>query len=179
MNNAEHIPPGMARLGLAMAIVGLLGAGVACARVGAAWNLAEVGAAARGIGNGSSDGTPASAGAATQPAIVPLSVEPVNGSVGGLFTISAGGLQPGQQVELQWAGIDGAYSTKVIPDNVEYTERTYSAKRVPLGQAVADAQGRIFASAVPRFATMVVLPTPPFPETTPIIRVIAAPNKYP
>ena len=42
--------------------------------------------------------------------------------------------------------MDGAYVTKVMPDNVEYHERKYEEKRVSLGSASVDAQGRVSVS---------------------------------
>ncbi|MBI4336374.1 MAG: hypothetical protein HY683_00895 [Chloroflexi bacterium] len=70
----------------------------------------------------------------------------MQGFVGDKFAIAAEGLPPGKNVEFQWDGWEAAYVTQVIPDNVQYIERTYSKKRVPLGRAVSDAQGRVSVS---------------------------------
>lgn len=88
---------------------------------------------------------PAAAQPAASPPQQPLKVDPVQGYVGDKFTIVGEGLPPGKEVELQWVAWEAAYVTNVIPDNVEYVERKYSQKRVPLGRAVPDAQGRLSA----------------------------------
>jgi hypothetical protein len=72
-----------------------------------------------------------------------LKVEPVKGYVGDSFTVTGDGLIPGKKVDFFWSTVDGAYTTKVIPDNVEYHERRYEEKRVRLGSASADGQGRV------------------------------------
>lgn len=74
-----------------------------------------------------------------------LKVEPVKGYVGDSFAISGEGLPAGKRVEFFWHTADGAYVTKVLTDNVEYHERKYDEKRVRLGDATVDAQGRVSA----------------------------------
>jgi len=49
-----------------------------------------------------------------------LKVEPVKGYTGDHFTVTGDGLAAGKQVEFFWTTVDAAYSTKVMPDNVEY-----------------------------------------------------------
>jgi hypothetical protein len=77
-----------------------------------------------------------------------LKVEPVKGFVGNAFTITGDGLTPSKKVEFFWSSVDAAYSTNVMADNLEYHERKYEEKRVSLGNAVVDAQGRVHASFV-------------------------------
>jgi hypothetical protein len=77
-----------------------------------------------------------------------LKVEPVKGYAGDSFTVMGDGFPPGQKVEFFWSTVDGAYATKVIPDNVEYHERKYEEKRLRLGGAAADPQGRVNVSFV-------------------------------
>src|SRR5262245_15625924 len=72
-----------------------------------------------------------------------LKVEPVKGYVGDSFTVVGNGFTPGQKVDFFWSTVDGAYSTKVIPDNVEYHERKYEEKRLRLGGTLVDPQGRV------------------------------------
>jgi hypothetical protein len=72
-----------------------------------------------------------------------LKVEPVKGYVGDSLTVTGDGFIPGKKVDFFWSTVDGAYTTKVIPDNVEYHERRYEEKRVRLGSASADGQGRV------------------------------------
>jgi hypothetical protein len=72
-----------------------------------------------------------------------LKVEPVKGYVGDSFTVAGDGLAPGKNVEFFWSTVDAAYLTKVLADNVEYHERKYEEKRVQLGSATVDAQGRV------------------------------------
>jgi hypothetical protein len=55
-------------------------------------------------------------------------------------------LPVGKDVEFQWVGWEATYVNKVIPDNVEYVERTYAQKRISLGRGLADAQGRASVS---------------------------------
>ena len=86
---------------------------------------------------------------ATVPAAVKLlKVEPVRGHAGDKFTVSGEGLAPGKTVELTWTAASGAYVTRIAPDNVEYHERKYDLKRVPLGGATVDAAGRLKIDAV-------------------------------
>ena len=85
---------------------------------------------------------------ATQPSTTPppiklLKVEPVKGYVGDSFTVTGDGFLPGQKVDFFWSTVDGAYATKVMPDNLEYHERKYEEKRVSLGSTSIDAQGRV------------------------------------
>jgi hypothetical protein len=75
-----------------------------------------------------------------------LKVEPVKGYIGDSFTITGDGLAAGKTVEFFWSTVDAAYATKVTADNVEYRERKYEEKRVRLGNASVDAQGRVRAS---------------------------------
>ena len=72
-----------------------------------------------------------------------LKVEPVKGYVGDSFTVTADGFTPGQKVDFFWSTVDGAYATRVIPDNVEYNERKYEEKRLRLGGKLVDPQGRV------------------------------------
>ena len=78
-------------------------------------------------------------------AIKLLKIEPVKGYVGDPFTINADGLPAGKKVEFFWSTVDATYLTKVVTDNVEYHERKYDEKRVSLGSAMIDAQGRVNA----------------------------------
>ena len=78
-------------------------------------------------------------------AIKLLKIEPVKGYVGDSFSINADGLPPGKKVEFFWITVDAAYLTKVLTDNIEYHERKYDEKRVSLGSAMIDAQGRVNA----------------------------------
>src|SRR5262245_53342948 len=72
-----------------------------------------------------------------------LKVEPVNGYAGDSFTVTGNGFIPGQKVDFFWATVDGAYATRVLPDNVEYHERKYDEKRLRLGGTLVDSQGRV------------------------------------
>jgi hypothetical protein len=72
-----------------------------------------------------------------------LKVEPVKGYVGDSLTITGDGFTPGKKVDFLWSTVDGAYATKVMPDNVEYHERKYEEKRIRLGSTSVDAQGRV------------------------------------
>ncbi|MDO8531374.1 MAG: hypothetical protein Q7T26_04285 [Dehalococcoidia bacterium] len=91
------------------------------------------------------------AGPATAPTPTPvplklLKVEPSKGYVGDAFTISGDGLAPGKPVTLLWVTVDGSYVMKATAENVEFYERNFVEKRMPLGQATTDAQGRFSAS---------------------------------
>lgn len=82
------------------------------------------------------------------PALKLLKVEPVKGHSGDPFTITADGLPANQQIEFFWTTVDGSYITRILPDNLEYDERRYDEKRIALGRAQADAQGRVIAKFV-------------------------------
>jgi hypothetical protein len=79
-------------------------------------------------------------------AIKLLRVEPVIGYSGDSFTVTGEGFPPGKKVEFFWATVEAAYVTKVMEDNVEYHERKYTEKRISLGGAPVDAQGRVSAA---------------------------------
>ena len=84
--------------------------------------------------------------AGAQPAPIKLlKVEPVKGYAGDAFTVAGEGLPAGKKVELFWATVDARYVTKVLVDNVEYHERNYEEKRVPLSSATVDGHGRLTA----------------------------------
>lgn len=106
-----------------------------------------------------SQGTPAPAppvSSATAPATPPVSPEPGQirllktspevGPVGTPFTLSGEGLPPGKGVEFQWATVNGSFAVKASTSAVKYEQRRFAPKRVPLGRAVTDAQGRVTAT---------------------------------
>jgi len=97
--------------------------------------------------------TPAAASAAPATpavAIKSLKVSPETGFVGTPITITGEGLPPGQAVELLWDTIDGSFDMKPSAENVEYYDRKFTAKRVPLARASVGADGRLSAStAIP------------------------------
>ncbi|MEO6164498.1 MAG: hypothetical protein ABIP88_10195 [Candidatus Binatia bacterium] len=79
-----------------------------------------------------------------QPAPIKLlKVEPVKGYAGDSFTIASEGLPAGKKVEFFWTTVDARYVTKVLVDNIEYHERNYNEKRVPLSSAMVDGHGRV------------------------------------
>jgi hypothetical protein len=80
-----------------------------------------------------------------QPALKLLKIEPVKGYVGDPFTLTGEGFPAGATVEVFWSTVEPGYITNVLTDNLEYHERKYDEKRVVLGRAPADAQGRINA----------------------------------
>lgn len=71
----------------------------------------------------------------------PLSLSPEKGIVGSSFTAALKGLTPGTTVTFAWGTWDGAYETTPTPETVQYEQRTFSPKRVALGQATADERG--------------------------------------
>lgn len=79
------------------------------------------------------------------PALKLLKVEPVKGYVGDPFTVTGEGFAAGATVEFFWSTVEPSYVTKVLPDNLEYHERKYDEKRVALGRARTDGQGRVNA----------------------------------
>lgn len=92
----------------------------------------------------------ATAPSASTVAIKPLKVSPETGFVGMPITITGEGLPPGQAVELLWDTIDGSFDMKPSAENVEYYDRKFTAKRVPLARASVGADGRLSAStAIP------------------------------
>ena len=69
----------------------------------------------------------------------------MKGYVGDPFTVSGEGFAGGTTIEFFWSTVEPSYATKVLPDNLEYHERKYDEKRIVLGQARVDAQGRVNA----------------------------------
>lgn len=76
----------------------------------------------------------------------PLTVSPDTGYIGDAVSVSADGLTPGQQVELQWATWDGQYVTKPAVETIEFYEHTYTEKRVTLGKGTVGLDGTLNAS---------------------------------
>lgn len=94
---------------------------------------------------------PASAGpaappAAPAPAIKPMKTAPEKGSAGAPFVINTEGLPPNKQVDMVWETAEGSYVTKVGPETVEFYEKQFTEKRINLGKAMTDAQGRLSAT---------------------------------
>ncbi|HLG70086.1 MAG TPA: hypothetical protein VK009_06630 [Chloroflexota bacterium] len=83
---------------------------------------------------------------AETPNLPALKIGPDKGVVGSSFTASLDGLKPGQQVSFDWGTWDGAYSTNVSAETVQYNERKFTPKRVPLGKSAANDQGAVRAT---------------------------------
>jgi len=86
---------------------------------------------------------PAQARASADAALPALKLSPDKGLVGSSFTAALSGLQPGQDVAFDWGTWDGSYSTTPSPETVQYNERTFTPKRVPLPATKADGQGNV------------------------------------
>lgn len=67
----------------------------------------------------------------------------MKGYAGETFTVRGDGFPAGKKVEFFWSTVDAAFLTKVMADNVEYHERKYDEKRVALGSALVESQGRV------------------------------------
>lgn len=92
-------------------------------------------------------GTTAPAPAA---ALKPLKVSPEQGYVGTKISLTAEGLPSGKPVEFVWSTVDGSYDLKPLAETIEFNDRQFTPKRVALGRATADANGRATeAFAVP------------------------------
>ena len=84
----------------------------------------------------------------TSPTVAPadlklMKVQPDTGHSGDQITISGDGLPAGKQAELLWATSEGKYVTEVAPADVKYIDRSFQKKRISLGKAQVDAQGRL------------------------------------
>ena len=88
---------------------------------------------------------PAAAPAATTPLKL-LQVNPVKGSVGQPFSISAEGLPAGKEVQFFWGTAAGSYIMEPSQETIEFYDVKFTQKRVPLGRAVTDAQGKLTTS---------------------------------
>ncbi len=92
--------------------------------------------------------TPPATAPAPAPTVTPvplklLKTSPETGPVGTPFTVSGEGLPAGKEVQFVWVTWDGAYATKVTPNNVRFEERKFVVKRVPMKSVVATAQGQV------------------------------------
>ena len=79
-------------------------------------------------------------------AVKPLTVTPVSGYIGETFAVAGDGLPASAPVQFLWVTADGEYSTQVYSETIEFYERKYTEKRVLLGEAITDAEGRVAAT---------------------------------
>ena len=86
---------------------------------------------------------PPQAPQATKVPLKLLKTQPDGGYVGASFTITAEGLPPNKAAELLWATWDGSFDTNVMAETIEFSALRYTDKRIPLGKATTDAQGRL------------------------------------
>ncbi|MDO8532240.1 MAG: hypothetical protein Q7T26_08755 [Dehalococcoidia bacterium] len=66
--------------------------------------------------------------------------------MGTAITMTAEGLTPGQDVEFQWATANGSFAIKTDAGAVKYEQRVFKPRRIPLGRATVDAQGKATAT---------------------------------
>lgn len=93
--------------------------------------------------------SPTAPPAATTATPVPLKLlktNPERGYAGTIITLSGDGLPPDKTVDLVWGTVDGSYATKVSAETIEFYDRKFTSKRVSLGSAATDAQGRLAAT---------------------------------
>jgi len=79
-----------------------------------------------------------------------LKTSPESGIVGASFTITGDALPANKPVTFVWVTVDGSYAMNVLPDTVQYTDRTFVQRREVLapstGSAVVDAEGHLTAA---------------------------------
>jgi hypothetical protein len=80
---------------------------------------------------------------ATPVAMRLLKVEPSNGAVGASFTINGDGFAPGKSVDFMWLTAEGSYTLVAGAENIEFHEKKFEDKRLSLGKATVDAQGKV------------------------------------
>lgn len=137
------------RASLAIAVVALLAVGLAAVWMAAGSSIEPPSAPGPALAAplaATATSVPAPAPTSAPALLKPLAVEPVKGYVGDRFTVTGEGLPPSRKVEFVWGTVDGSYSLKVFPETVEFYERVFTPKRVPLGAATTDAQGRVSAA---------------------------------
>jgi len=71
-----------------------------------------------------------------------LKTDPETGPVGTSVTITGSGLPSGKTAQLIWVTQDGRYDTKLDNNRVEFYERVFKEKRVSLGSAPIDGEGK-------------------------------------
>ncbi len=85
--------------------------------------------------------------AAAAPAQIKLlKTQPEKGFSGEKFTLAGEGLPANKEITFYWKTFDGSYVMKAMPETVEFYERKFEEKRVPLGKATTDAQGKLNAT---------------------------------
>jgi hypothetical protein len=75
-----------------------------------------------------------------------LAIAPEKGPVGTVFSVSGDAGAANTSVDIQWTTWDGSYATVTTPQTVAYKQRTFTDKRVSLGQVTTDAEGRFRGS---------------------------------
>lgn len=90
---------------------------------------------------------------APAPAVAPaemvyklLKTSPEQGPIGTSFTISGQGLPPGKTADVVWMTFDGSFTTKADQQTVEFHEIAMVEKRLTLGRATTDGEGRLKAT---------------------------------
>jgi len=86
------------------------------------------------------------AAAAAPAQIKLLKTQPEKGYSGDKFTLTGEGLPANKEITLMWKTFDGSYVMKAMPETVEFHDRKFTEKRVPLGKATTDAQGKLSAT---------------------------------
>lgn len=129
--------------------------------------LAACGGGGASSGHSKAPAGPATASLAVPPAAGPqapasaaaaatdyklLKTSPESGFVGASFTITGEALPANKPVSFVWVTVDGSYAMNVLPDTVQYNDRTFVERRVVLapssGSAVVDGEGHLSASFV-------------------------------
>lgn len=143
----------LSRIGLALLSGSLLGLLAACGGgEEAAAPAATATATPAAVASPAATAAPSPAAtAAATPAPTPtplklLKTEPEQVPVGGSFTMTGEGLPPGKSVEFLWATVDGSFATAVKAGSIEFHKPAFKEKRVSLGRATTDAQGRVTAT---------------------------------
>ncbi len=114
---------------------GLLALLTACSGGGS-----DVGAKASETTGNASPAAPAAA------VLKPLKAEPEKGPVGTAFTVKGEGLAAGADVELAWASSEGSYVTDVVSGSIDFEKTVYTQKKLSIGKAKTDAEGRFTAA---------------------------------
>ncbi|MDO8615261.1 MAG: hypothetical protein Q7T33_05935 [Dehalococcoidia bacterium] len=142
MKTNHHSPDRVLRAVGSIAAIALLGLLLVACGGGGDKDTTATPAAATPTEAAATETPPAASSTPAVPQVL-LTTIPETGPVGTSVTVTGDGLPPGETAELIWVTVDGSYDTKLENNRVEFYERKFTEKRVPLASTSIDTEGSV------------------------------------